>query len=1139
MDFERFFRPYPPPPGNHLLECLERWAAERSEWIAYHATDGESTHESITYAQLERRARAVAAELQQRRLMGERVMLLYPAERPLDFVVGFYGCLMAKAIAVPAFPPRRNRNMHRILAISEDAAAKAALTVHDTCERVEGFLDEAPGLGELVWIATDKIPTEAADEYRREIIRSDDLAVLQYTSGSTGAPKGVMLVHSNLVHNVALIAFGFEIEQRGVGLTWLPTYHDMGLVGGILMPMFVGRPNVLMSPFTFLAKPVRWLRAIHHYGAIVSGGPNFAYDLCVQKIPDEELTGIDLSCWEVAFNGAEPVRRDTVQNFAQRFAPYGFQPSAMYPCYGMAETTLIVTGKVKSRPPTILAVDGKALDEHRVQIVDCTAESARELVGSGRVLPEEQVVIVDPETSAALPADRVGEIWVRSPSVGRGYWNKPQATRETFGAYLADGQGPFLRTGDLGFMHDGELFVTGRLKDLIIVRGVNRYPQDIELAVEKASPRIQPGGVAAFAVEVKGQERLVIVAEVERRRSDQWGDVIQAIRRDVTRQFDLPPDAVVLVRFGSIPTTSSGKIQRHACRQEFLEGKLKVVAQWVVWDQEATAVAASEPPPPETPGPEVLPHVAQIVMDQVRAVAKERARNLTLDTNIVTDLGLDSLERLQIASALEDIFGGRFPEDVLAQIETCRQVAHAIQQHMGTTPRGHRVGEVADHHLPPRPADYQPAPEDCRFDRLSEYRRLRLQMQQLQAAGGINPYFRAHEGITRDTTQIGGRQLLSFASYNYLGMSGDPVVSQAAKAAIDQFGTSCSASRLVSGEKTIHGELERAIAAWIGVQDAVVFVGGHATNETTIGHLFRTGDLILHDALAHNSIIQGAILSGARRRAFPHNDWRTLDQILHDVRHVYHRVLVVIEGVYSMDGDYPDLPRFIEVCKRHQVFLMVDEAHSMGTMGRTGRGISEHFGIDPTSVDIWMGTLSKSLGSCGGYIAGCHELVEYLKYTAPGFVYSVGMPPANAAAALASLRVLKSEPQRVARLQAASLRFLSRAKARGLNTGLSHATPVVPVIVGNSLHALLLSQRLFERGINVQPILYPAVEEKAARLRFFITACHSDQQIDYTVDAVAEELEKIDPSYFQTQHHSTKGAITQPPISVITSCPKT
>ncbi len=340
-------------------------------------------------------------------------------------------------------------------------------------------------------------------------------------------------------------------------------------------------------------------------------------------------------------------------------------------------------------------------------------------------------------------------------------------------------------------------------------------------------------------------------------------------------------------------------------------------------------------------------------------------------------------------------------------------------------------------------------------------------------------------------------------------MSGDPVVTQAAIDAAQQYGTSVSASRLVSGQKTLHVDLERAIAGFVGVESALVYVGGHSTNETTIGHLLGPGDLILHDALAHNSIIQGAILSGARRRPFPHNDAHALDQLLTELRADYRRVLVVIEGVYSMDGDFPDLAEFVRVKNRHKVFLMVDEAHSIGTMGRSGHGMSEYAGVDPRQVDIWMGTLSKSFGSCGGYIAGDAALVEYLKYTAPGFVYSVGLSPPNAAAALASIQLLEQEPWRPQRcIQRAQL-FVKLARERGLNTGRSHDTPVVPVIVGNSLHALQLSRNLFERGINVQPILYPAVEESAARLRFFVTAKHTEDQVRLTVDAVAEELERI------------------------------
>jgi 7-keto-8-aminopelargonate synthetase-like enzyme len=334
-------------------------------------------------------------------------------------------------------------------------------------------------------------------------------------------------------------------------------------------------------------------------------------------------------------------------------------------------------------------------------------------------------------------------------------------------------------------------------------------------------------------------------------------------------------------------------------------------------------------------------------------------------------------------------------------------------------------------------------------------------------------------------------------------------VSKAAKEAIDRYGTSVSASRLASGEKDLHGELERALARFLGAEAALSFVGGHSTNETVIGHLVGPGDLVLHDALAHNSIIQGALMSGARRRPFAHNDPEAADGLLAQFRHEYRRVLMVIEGVYSMDGDIPDLPRFVAVKKRHKALLMIDEAHSLGVLGRRGHGIGEHFGVPARDVDVWMGTMSKTLGSCGGYIAGSKELIEYLKYTVPGFVFSVGLPPAAAAAALAALRLLEAEPQRVARLRENARLFLALARTRGLNTGTSQDTAVVPVILGSSLSALRLSQAMLARGINVQPILHPAVEESAARLRFFITSQHTEEQIRHTVEVLSEEWERL------------------------------
>ena len=383
------------------------------------------------------------------------------------------------------------------------------------------------------------------------------------------------------------------------------------------------------------------------------------------------------------------------------------------------------------------------------------------------------------------------------------------------------------------------------------------------------------------------------------------------------------------------------------------------------------------------------------------------------------------------------------------------------------------------------------------------------QQQELVQHGLDNPYFQVNESVARGTTVIGGRTYVNYANYNYLGLCGESAVSQAAQEAIDRYGTSVSASRIASGERPVQRELEKGLADLLDTEDCIAFVSGHATNVTTIGHLFGPKDLILHDELAHNSAIQGALLSGAKRLLFPHNDHRELDRLLAEHRGAHERVLIFLEGVYSMDGDIPDLPRFVELKNKHKTFLMVDEAHSIGVLGEHGFGIREHFGLAGVAVDMWMGTLSKTFASCGGYIAGSRVLVEYLKYTAPGFLYSVGITPPNAAAALAALMMMKAEPKRVATLRARAGLFLELAKKKGLDTGLSGDTAVVPVIVGNSLLSIALSNALSERGINVQPVLYPVVEDDAARLRFFITSAHTETQIRETVDAVAEELERL------------------------------
>ncbi|MBX9790730.1 MAG: aminotransferase class I/II-fold pyridoxal phosphate-dependent enzyme [Pirellulales bacterium] len=1233
-----------------LVEMLRHRAAHQpSDLVFAYLVDGETDEQRLTYAELDRRARVIAGWLQSQGLAGERALLLYPPG--LDFVTGFFGCLYAGVMAVTAYPPRMNRSLGRIQAIATDAGARVALTTESVHERVTPWLPETPDLLQVEWVPTDRLPDAAEAYWTSPDISADTLAFLQYTSGSTGTPKGVMLSHANLLHNCALIAYSFEHTRSSSGVFWLPSYHDMGLVGGILQPMYVGRHSILMSPMAFLQKPLRWLQAISRYRATTSGGPNFAYDLCLRKVTPEQRDQLDLSSWTVAFNGAEPVRNETLERFAEYFAPCGFRAEAFYPCYGLAEATLLVSGGQKSWRPKVESFDLRRLEHDEAVVVPAAAPHARSLVSCGNDLPDQRIVIVDPHTAQPLAEGRIGEIWVTGPSIAQGYWERPAETEQTFRARLADGSPEnYLRTGDLGFISAGELYVTGRVKDLIIVRGVNHYPQDIELTVEHCDRALRANSGAAFTLEADGRQHLVLVQELERGFAGEIPRLFETIREAVTREHELVLDAVVLVKAGSIPKTSSGKIQRHATRQAFVKGALKVVAQWsagslstafVEGESEREEVGAAMVHSTTTVtvargsalsvshnatiasthakhghgemngaakgaianssaiggasmnglggntvatgsarangkghanGRHANGHVANghakghamesparanghsrrapaaamengrrdaahaktsqhdplavrsgqpvnsestngrqfgaergasgtlyLVMDLVRTVAGQRAEGMTLDTTLA-QIGLDSLERIELQTVIEEHFGARLPEDLGPQLETIRDIVGAVEQHLlAPETQPGTSGEIPEEHY--------------RFEMFGEYVKLKQNREMLEGFGLVNPYFNVHEGVTRDTALIGGRELINFANYNYVGMSGDPAVTRAAIEAVERYGTSVSASRLVSGEKVIHGELERALANFVGAESAIVYVGGHTTNVNTIGHLFGAGDLVLHDALAHNSIVQGAVLSGAKRRAFPHNDWQALDRLLADLRPRYRRVLVAIEGVYSMDGDIADLPRFLEVKKRHKAFLLVDEAHSAGVLGRRGRGIGEHFGIDGREVDLWMGTLSKSFGSCGGYIAGNQAVVEYLKYTSPGFVFSVGITPANAAAALASIEVLAREPQRVSMVRDRAALFLKLARARGLNTGLSQGTPIVPIILGNSIHALQLSRALFERGVNVQPILYPAVEESAARLRFFINSSHSEEQIRLTVDALAEEAERIDPRH--------------------------
>ncbi len=397
----------------------------------------------------------------------------------------------------------------------------------------------------------------------------------------------------------------------------------------------------------------------------------------------------------------------------------------------------------------------------------------------------------------------------------------------------------------------------------------------------------------------------------------------------------------------------------------------------------------------------------------------------------------------------------------------------------------------------------------CDFSQIPGYKKLHIHRAIASQAGIMTPYFLCHDTVAKDVTYIQGKKYLNFSTYDYIDLNGSERLNEAARQAMEKYGTSASASRLVSGERPPHRELEGSIANFFGVEDCIVFVSGHATNVWTIAQLFSRNDLVVYDALSHNSIIQGALISGAQRLSFPHNDYEALEKLLLAHRANYKRAVIVAEGLYSMDGDMPELPQLVELKKRFKCFLMVDEAHALGVVGRTGRGVAEHFGVPGTDVDIWMGTLSKTLCGCGGFIAGSKPLVEYLKFTSPGFVYSVGLAPPLAAASNEALKILLEEPERVARLQANGRYFLEYARKKGFDTGNSQGYSIVPLIVGNSLVAGLLSSSMFQRGINVMPIIYPVVEDSCARLRFFLSAAHKEEQIRQALDICAEELPRV------------------------------
>lgn len=567
-----------------FVDILTQRAEQQSEQTAYTFLNfGKGSDTSLTYGELDLQVRAIAARLQYSGHSGKPVLLLYPPG--LDYITAFLACLYAGAIAVPLYPPHTDRLLPRIQAIIDDTRATTALTTTKTLNGIERKFGAQPELQHLCWITTDDSSIAPISlNWCKPELDEHSLAFLQYTSGSTSTPKGVMVSHGNLYYNSLAIREQMGLSEQDCGVSWLPIFHDLGLIMGILQPLYTGYPTFLMAPAAFLQYPLRWLQTISERKATVSYAPNFAYELCMRRIGPEERTRLDLSHWQVALNGAEPIRNETLRRFMTTFGPCGFHPDTFMPAYGLAEATLLVSGTRRRSGSVVRSIDKTLLEQHRATDIVAAHPHALIAVGCGTEVRGQQIVVVHPESLTKCQSDEVGEIWITGSCIAQGYFHNEEATRQTFQAYLADtGEGPFLRTGDLGFIRDGEVFITGRLKDLIIINGRNHYPQDIECTVEQSSPIIRAGCTIAFPVEERSEEQLVVVAEVRLPQhglsEDEVEQILQetrkAIRRNIAEAHEITAYQIKLVPVGGVPKTSSGKLQRRACRASYLAGDLR------------------------------------------------------------------------------------------------------------------------------------------------------------------------------------------------------------------------------------------------------------------------------------------------------------------------------------------------------------------------------------------------------------------------------------------------------------------------------------------------------------------------------------------------------------------------------------
>jgi acyl-CoA synthetase (AMP-forming)/AMP-acid ligase II/7-keto-8-aminopelargonate synthetase-like enzyme/acyl carrier protein len=1116
-----------PMPSPASLVDLLRWRAlHQPERLAYtFLIDGEVEGDRYTYAALDLRVRSIAAKLQELGAAGERVLLLYPAG--LDYIAAFFGCLYAGAIAVPAYPPRKNRSMGRIEGIVGDADARITLTNDLIVGDIEDRFAEDEALRGMTVLSTDRIPLGLAETWRDPGAGPDTIAFLQYTSGSTGTPKGVMVSHGNLLHNEEQIRQAFGTGPDSVVIGWLPLYHDMGLIGNILNPLYLGYPCYFMAPVAFLQKPARWLDAISKYRGTISGGPNFAYDLCARKITPDQREGLDLTSWVLAYNGAEPVSSDTLDRFIDAFSAQGFAPTSFAPCYGLAEATLFVASNRHQSPIHRLRVRGAALEQNKVVPAKGKTEDVRVLVSCGTPWLDQDVQIVDAETGTRRPEGSVGEIWLSGPNIAQGYWKRPEETEHTFRAALADRPGKaYMRTGDLGFVQAGHLYVTGRLKDLIIIRGRNHYPQDIEKTVEESHPALEEGAAAAFSLTIDGQEKLAVAIEVKRThlRGLNVDEIAKAIRKAVSEIYELQVQTIALLKPKTLPKTSSGKIQRHATRSGLLAGTLELVGHHALETRLEEEEEMSEAFL-DRGALAALPHnerktLVTFFLQQLVAKALKRPFSGIDANQSLSVLGLDSLDTVELKLEIERNLKVTVPMDEDLNDLSLSDLADKLSYAFTGAPTP-----------APAPSSRNTEKKDL-FDKCDTdggyFGKYRLQKDR---------YFTQPilEGTPAPRMKFRGQDVVIWSINNYLGLIGNETIQKTAEEAIRRHGIwSPMGSRMLSGNTERHLELERRMARYLQKEASIVFNYGYMGVMGTIDALVDGNDAIVIDSLSHACIVDGALVAsnGKPFRVFRHNDMNSLEDQLQKANESRKGgVLVVTEGVFGMTGDIGRLDEICTLKERYGARLFVDDAHGFGIMGPTGAGVGEMLGCQDR-IDLYFGTFAKSFAAIGGVTAGDERVIDYIRYNARTQIFAKSLPMIYVESVMAALDLVEHGDALRARMWHIAQKLRDGLVALGFDVGQT-ASPITPVYIpaGDEQTATEAMHLLRTKyGIFVSAVTYPVVPKGVVLFRMTSTAAHSDEDVERTLEAFRQLREhlQLEPISGDGHTSSVPGNLVEP-----------